>query len=362
MTSEPSFTNQQLNSIVVDTNCHNPKYVFYLMRHYMPNIQKLEGGSASGREHVNKSNFENMEVKVHSLASQRRIAAILSAYDDLIENNQKRIRVLEETARLVYQEWFVNFRFPGHKGVPMVASELGEIPEGWRVRRVKDFSVVHTGKTPSKKQPGFYGDDIPFIKTPDMHGAMFVFDTGEKLSFLGAQFQKGKTVPANSLCVSCIGTVGVVSMTTEPSQTNQQINTLVPESNVFREYLYYALVGLKSTLERYGSTGATMANVSKGKFENLEVLRPRDDLLALFHTAASSTFDQIKVLVRKNRNLRQTRDLLLPKLISGELDVSRLGADPEDAQDLADLRAAKAAEGDSPALSLDELKLEMERG
>jgi type I restriction enzyme S subunit len=273
---------------------------------------------------LNQGIVGRIEFLAPSPATQHAIASILSAYDDLIENNTRRIAILEEMARRLYEEWFVRFRFPDHEGVPMVESELGLVPQGWQRCSLDSFGEVITGKTPSKANPDFYGDDVPFVKTPDMHGNAFVLVSGESLSLAGAKSQSKKTLPSGSLCVSCIGTIGVVSITTEPCQTNQQINSIVLSDVIAREFLFLRLKDAKKTLENLGANGATMGNVNKGNFAAMEITAPPLNLLARFHEAAEPMFDLMRSLARKNQNLRTTRDLLLPKLISGELDVSML--------------------------------------
>ena len=255
------------------------------------------------------------------LPTQQRIAGILSAYDELIESSQRRIKILEAMARGLYREWFVHFRFPGHENHPRVASALGEIPQGWDVKAIKDFGKVVTGKTPSKTNADFFGDDVPFIKTPDMHGNIFVLDTNESLSIVGAKSQSKKTLPIGSICVSCIGTIGVVSITTEECQTNQQINSVVLAKNEYREFLFLRLQDTKQALENLGSNGATMGNVNKSKFESMEVVAPIDALLADFHRHTEPMLKNILHLTRQIHNLRRTRDLLLPRLLSGQINV-----------------------------------------
>lgn len=262
-----------------------------------------------------------MEVVVPSLNTQQRIADILSAYDKLIENSQRRIKILEAMARGLYREWFVHFRFPGHKNLPRVASALGEIPEGWKVKKIEDLGKVITGKTPSKANAAYFGEDVPFLKTPDMHGNMFILGTNEYLSDFGAASQAKKTLPAGSICVSCIGTIGVVSITTAKCQTNQQINSVVLEDPISREFLFLRLQDAKQTLENLGSNGATMGNVNKGKFETLEIVSPPTVLLTRYHQFAKPIFSQILALAGKMENLRRTRDLLLPRLLSGQIEV-----------------------------------------
>ncbi len=280
--------------------------------------------TGSAQPQITITNLSSKRLIRPPLAVQHRIAGILSAYDELMENCQRRIRILEEMARALYREWFGYFRFPGHERVPRVDSPLGPIPSGWEMRAIREFGNVVTGKTPSKANPEFYGEEVPFLKTPDMHGNMFILATGDGLSFAGAQSQSNKTIPAGSICVSCIGTIGVVCLTTEDCQTNQQINSVVLNDEETREFLFLRLQDAKQTLENLGSTGATMGNVNKGKFEAVEFLTPTKELLGRYHRLVAPMFAQILALTRKIQNLRRTRDLLLPRLLSGQvsLDVS----------------------------------------
>lgn len=124
----PSFTNQQINSVIVDEAKFEPSFVYYALREATPRIKSMVGGAATPI--INKSTFSEISIRVPQLLAQRRIASILSVYDDLIENNTRRIAILEEMARRIYEEWFVRFRFPGHEGVRMLESELGLLPEG----------------------------------------------------------------------------------------------------------------------------------------------------------------------------------------------------------------------------------------
>ena len=312
--------------IRIDPTKADPRYIFWHLQ-YLYDADYLRPYHT---QHTGVARFqytvfsEREELVIPPLPIQRKIAGILSAYDDLIENNTRRIEILEEMARSIFREWFVNFRFPGHEQVQMVDSELGLIPEGWKLKTLAEFGQVITGKTPSKKIPENFGSYMPFIKTPDMHNNMFCIKVGEYLSEIGVASQRNKTIPPNSLCVSCIGTAGIVAITSVPSQTNQQINSIILQDELNREFLYFALLGLKETINQYGANGATMVNLNKGKFESLRVTSPSKNLLFNFHKATASNFEMIRTLQLKNLNLRQTRDLLLPRLISGEIDVENL--------------------------------------
>jgi len=287
-------------------------------------INKIDSGSAIPS--TSREAFYQIPVLLPPLLTQRKIAAILSAYDDLTENNMRRIAILEEMARSLYREWFVHFRFPGHEKIRMVESEMGLIPEGWEVNTLENLGTIVTGKTPSKLVFEYFNEAyMPFVKTPDLHGNIFCIQTEEYLSEQGALSQKNKTIPPNSLCVNCIGAKsGAVSITTFQCQTNQQINSMILEEKYLREFLFFALVGLKETIHQYGSNGATMVNLNKGKFGALRTIYPEQSILMRFHELTYPMFEEIKALQLKNLNLRQTRDLLLPKLISGEVDVEGL--------------------------------------
>jgi len=272
--------------------------------------------------HISGQQIKDFEFLLPPDDIQCRIATTLSAYDNFIENNVRRIQILEEMARRIYEEWFVHFRFPGHGESRRVETMKESVPENWSIKQVSHFGKVVTGKTPSKRDNTNYGLDVAFLKLPDMHGRLFCIDTAEKLSNKGAASQSSKFIPANSLCVSCIGTAGIVNINAVECQTNQQINSLIPNEAHAREYLYFALLGLKDLINRYGANGATMVNLNKTKFESLPVIQPTEKLLKNYHQITYPLFQQILNLQRKNDVLRTTRDLLLPKLISGQLDVS----------------------------------------
>ncbi|EHO4838085.1 restriction endonuclease subunit S [Escherichia coli] len=201
----------------------------------------------------------------------------------------------------------------------MQESELGEIPEGWGVASISEMGKVTCGKTPSKKEPEYYGSDVPFIKIPDMHGQLFVLKTNEYLSEAGSKSQLKKLVPANSICVSCIATIGVVSITNEPSHTNQQINSVTPHKSSLLYYLYFCMLGLKDHLHILGSAGSATLNVNTSTFSGIKIAQPDAKVLELFHAKCTHLFNEIKSLSVQTESLTQLRDTLLPKLLSGEI-------------------------------------------
>lgn len=316
LTDEPSFTNQAVNAVIPNEN-FDGEFLYYCLRTRLPYVKQLDSGTTSGRENVSKSSFSNIVIEAPSLAIQKRIASILSAYDNLIENNNKRIKILEQMAENLYKEWFVRFRFPGHETTPL---ENG-IPKGWKIAVLGDFGRIETGKTPSMEKTDNYGNDFLFVKTPDMHNKIFVSNTDEKLSNIGHLSQSKKLLPANSIMVSCIGTAGVVAINTKPAHTNQQINSIIIKDHQLLEWLFFTCKSLKETINLFGATGATMTNLSKGKFEKLKVIRPNHEQICSFHKILSPVFSKINCLQTQNQNLIKQRDLLLPRLMSGKLAV-----------------------------------------
>ena len=307
---------------VKDFKSNRPKFVYYKMQTL--NLDQFNGGASVPT--LNRNNLDNLIVQVPDISMQEKIADILSTYDDLIDTNRRRIQLLEESARLLFREWFVYFRFPHlrqgyggqveHEKVKIVDG----VPTGWERGKVKDLGVIVTGKTPSKKNINNFNGSIPFIKTPDMHQSSIIINTEESLSEIGASSQKNKYLPSWSILVSCIGTVGVVAMNLLIAQTNQQINSVIPKKDIYRYYSFFCLSRLKPLLEAIGG-GSTMANVNKNKFENLDVIIPPDTILENFDKIVDPLFKQVSLLTLQNQKLAQARDLLLPRLMSGEVEV-----------------------------------------
>ncbi len=301
----------------IDPQSASLSYLYFAIQLQLKFLQSMSIGATT--KFLTTRILNNLKIPFPPLPIQQKIAGILSAYDELIENNLKRIKLLEEMAQITYEEWFVRLRFPGHESTPIDA-ETG-LPEGWNKKQIQDIGDVVTGKTPSTTNPDFFGNDVPFIKTPDMAYAPYVIRAEQSLSNLGADSQKKKYLPKNSLMVSCIGTVGVTGLVAIPSQTNQQINSIVFKNPIYTYFMYCLSRRLKPWLEALGSNGATMTNVNKGKFETIEFDCPKLELLEKFHASVSSNFDAVLNLQFQNQQLREARDILLPRMMTGAIDV-----------------------------------------
>ena len=301
----------------INPDCVVPEYIGYYMR--MPAFrQEFQAFSTmTTRASLRNDDLLGLTVLLPNIKTQGRIAGILRHYDFLIENNQKQIKLLEEAAQRLYKEWFVDLRFPGHENVEIVDG----VPEGWHYKKISSFGSVITGKTPSTAKSQYYGGEVPFIKIPDMHKGIFPLVTEITLSLEGANSQKNKFIPKNSIIVSCIATVGLVNISVEDCQTNQQINSIVLADERSLYYLYFAMKDLKSLLDGVGSNGATMTNVNKEKFSNLLISCPDTLLLEKYYKYSKPLFDKILNLSKNINYLTEARNRLLPKLMSGEIEV-----------------------------------------
>lgn len=276
----------------------------------------------SSQKALTISGLNRLKINLPPIPIQHKIASILSAYDDLIENNLKRIVLLEEKAQLTYEEWFVRLKFPGHETMPINTETV--LPEGWVKVKLSDIGEIVTGKTPSTSKEEYFNGDIPFIKTPNMSGFPYVMETSDYLTKKGADTQKKKYLPKNSLVVSCIGSAGKYALVAEDSQFNQQINAIKFSKEHYTFYTYCFAKYLKPLLDAIGSNGATMTNVNKSKFEKIEITKPDEELLKTFHSNVKLNFEAIYSLMKQNQYLKEARDILLPRLMGGIIDVEQL--------------------------------------
>lgn len=293
-----------------------PSYLYYSLINYVSQFINESNGSA--QKNLLLGTMREFKIKIEdNFDKQDKIAYILSSYDDLIENNKNQIHLLEEAAQRLYKEWFVDLHFPRYEYVKVVDG----VPEGWTYKRVEEFGEVITGKTPSTAKTEYYGGSIPFVTIPDMHGTVFPLVTEKTLTKVGADTQKSKYLPANTVIVSCIATVGLVNIAIEPCQTNQQINSVILHDDNNLYFFYESMKRIKALLDGVGSNGATMTNVNKTKFSNIKVLYPTEDLVLKYNEFCKPIFDKILALYKAMLISEQSRDRLLPKLMSGEIEV-----------------------------------------
>lgn len=299
----------------------DPQYLYQILRSNdtLAQLQMLAESRSGTFPQITYSELSNIMVSLPSQKAQKNIVSILSSLDRKIELNNKINADLEEMAQAIFKNWFVDFE--PFKDGKFVDSELGMIPEGWKVGCLGDMGAVVCGKTPSKSNSNYYGGDIPFIKIPDMHGNVFVESSEDRLTELGSLSQIKKLIPPYSLMVSCIATVGLVSINTKPSHTNQQINTVIPHNKSALFYLYQYIKNNEELLKNMGRGGTTTLNVNTRSFSNIRLLIPSEIALEQFHRVVEGLFKKIELNLHESRTLSTLRDTLLPRLMSGELEV-----------------------------------------
>ncbi|MDO8872290.1 MAG: restriction endonuclease subunit S [Methanoregula sp.] len=295
----------------------DPNYLLYLLLgdEIQGKIQSLSGGATVA--HLNMGEIRKMKLPtLPPLTTQQKIAAILSAYDDLIENNTRRIKILEEMAQAIYREWFVNFRFPGHVGMEMVESELGPVPEGWEVRKLFDIADVTYGFPFKSNIFTSEPTDKPVIRIRNILNDYTDNFTTESVS-------EKYLVKNGDLLVGMDGDFHMGKWAGDIAYLNQRVVRFRPKEKLSPYYLYLAL---EKPIQYFDSTitGTTVAHLSDRDLKSIRLLIPDVTLVKKVNETFDSLFNLEIMLKIKNTNLRRTRDLLLPKLISGELDVSEL--------------------------------------
>lgn len=300
-------------------------FLFYLLRN--DNFKTYIIGTAQGaasQAAITLDAIRGYEFALPPLPMQRRIASILSAYDELIENSQRRIKILEAMARALYREWFAHFRFPGHENHPRVASPLGEIPMGWEVAAMAELcSRMESGGTPRRTNADYWdGGEIDWYKTGELWDS-FLFDSQEKITALGQRESTARMFEPGTILMAIYGspTVGRLGILTRRASCNQAALGLVAnDDRISQTFLYFILLGLRDHLNGLAQ-GAAQQNISKEKVTNASAIVPPRTLISAFDKVAEPLFEQIETLQRQVQNLRRTRDLLLPRLLSGQLKV-----------------------------------------
>ena len=317
------FLGQRLYHFRPDPNKLDADFLLYALM--APDLQGQIRALGSGAtvEHMRLGDIPSLEIEAPALSVQRQIGSILSAYDELIENNQRRIKILEEVARSLYREWFILFRFPGHDKVKMVPSPLGPIPQGWEVRTVGESFEIFGGGTPSRKDLEYWeGGTIQWFAPSDLTGAgtMFMDDSGECITERGLAESSARLFPARSVMLTSRATIGAIAINTHEACTNQGFIICLPNERVPLYFLFHWVRENVPTFQRMAS-GATFKEISRGVFKTIDFLHPSVQLVHRFEGIVTPMAEQLLVFQRQMYNLRQTRDLLLPRLLSGHIEI-----------------------------------------
>ena len=272
--------------------------------------------------------YYTLKVYLPKLQIQDKIGNFIFKIIDKIKINNKIITELEQMTKTIYDYWFLQFEFPNEEGKPYKSSggkmvwndELNqEIPEGWKLKKIVEIEDnIVTGKTPSTKDETNFGGEIPFVTIDDIRKGMYISKTERTLSKKGADLQKNKYIPANSLCITCIATVGLVGITTRQSQTNQQINSIICKNT---NNIYFLLNAIRNYFKF--STGAKSGNIfdnmNKEDFSNIKLIYPNKNIIDKYAQKAKPVYDKIRENFLENEELTSLRDYLLPLLMNGQV-------------------------------------------
>lgn len=300
-----------------------PKYLYYVIKN-----QNFKS-TGSGQPQITIPQISEYEMDIiEEINKQKNISTILYAIDKKIKLNNKINSELENMAKTVYDYWFLQFEFPNEERKPYKSSggkmvwneELKkEIPEKFNRMVLKNIDgiTVITGKTPSTKEEDNFGNDVMFITIEDLRKNTFIVDTNRKLSIKGANTQKNKYIPKGSICVSCIATIGEIAISTESSQTNQQINSIIAKEIKIKNYLYFCLKNIFSNFKV--KSGNIFSNMNKEEFENIKILLPNKEVLDKFYERINSLLIKIEKNTKETQELTSLRDYLLPLLMNGQV-------------------------------------------
>ena len=296
----------------------NKKFLYYVLSQDSFFDFMMSGSNGTKMPRGNKKTIPEFLIPDFDIDKQIRIADILSAYDSLIENNQKQIKLLEEAAQRLYKEWFVDLRFPGYEDVKIVDG----VPEGWKKERAECFFKITIGKTPPRAEKQWFvngNNGIPWLSISDMRDAgTFIFKTREGLTEEAIKKHNMKIVPSGTIFVSFKLTVGRVAIATTEMCTNEAIAHFYVNDSL-QAYTYCYLSNFE--YDTLGNTSSISKAVNSKIIKAMPFIMPSQDIIENFSMIVSPILNEIKAKQEMCNYLSEARDRLLPKLMSGEIEV-----------------------------------------
>lgn len=292
------------------------KFLYYVLAQDSFFDFMMSGANGTKMPRGNKKLILNFQVPERPLKTQRRIANILSAYDDLIENNRKQIKLLEEAAQRLYKEWFIDLRFPGHEQTKITDG----VPEGWEVYPFSAKVSIMSGGTPKTDNSNYYGGKIPFYTPKDRTDSFFSFKAITNITEEGLTNCNSRLYPENTVVITARGTVGKTTLLAVPMAINQSCYALKSDEIAAPYYLFFALNKEIAALKAMSNGGVFNAIIVK-TFNSIHISIPSNSLIPTFEASVRPIMEQIKVKTRENFVLSEARDRLLPKLMSEEVEV-----------------------------------------
>lgn len=314
-------TNQGFKSIIPDNNLVNNLFLYYLLKY---NKEEIEGlGSGTTFKEVSAKVMQNFDIKIPCIQTQKKIADILSSLDNKIELNKRINDNLEQQAQALFKSWFVDFE-PFKEG-KFVDSELGMIPESWRVCSAETIFKINIGKTPPRKEQQWFSNinngNVKWISISDLgRNEIFIEDSKEYLTKEAISKFNIIVVPEDTILVSFKLTVGRVGISNCELTTNEAVARFYLPKSYFREYTYLSLKNYNYA--RLGSTSSIATAVNSKIIKNMKLLIPPVTIISEFSKRINPLFKAIRIYENEIRNLSKIRNTLLPKLMSGELKIN----------------------------------------
>jgi type I restriction enzyme, S subunit len=318
--------NQRLGLVrLLDESKTDQRFVYYLFN--SKSVRQQIRASASGVKirHTAPSRIAEVKVSVPALQLQRRIAGILSAYDDMIENSQRRAQILETMARALYREWFVEFRFPGHENVPLVSSPLGKTPRGWAVKKIGELTAfLNRGLSPIYDEDG----DSWVINQKCIRDERLSLEPARRQAraISSDKLVRFGDVLINSTGVGTLGRVAQVYQTLERVTVDTHVTIARPNHDTDVDFFGLALCDQHETFDRLGTGATNQTELSRTSIANVELVNPPMAVQQRFGALVRPMRSAAISFVRQIQNLRRTRDLLLPRLLSGQVTLSDTAA------------------------------------
>ena len=294
----------------------NPSYLYYIMssKSFYNKADVVAIGAA--QRTISLTSLRNLKINLPTIDIQNRIAEILSRYDTLIENYQKQIKLLEESAQRLYKEWFVDLRFPGHENTKIVDG----VPEGWSYMKIKDRYKTVLGGTPSRSINNYWGGDISWINSGEIN-KLRIINPSEKITIDGYNNSSTKLMPIHTTILAITGsTLGQVSYTEIETCANQSVVGIIDEIDTTSEYLYLNIYNnIHFIINK--ATGGAQQHINKDIINDYYIMLPDEDILTEFRRKIKPVFNATRDYLFKIEKLTEARDRLLPKLMSGEIEV-----------------------------------------
>lgn len=309
--------NQDLKALIPNENIVDKYYLFYFLKFKAEYLISI--GSGTTVKGIRLEDLKKIEILLPSIKTQQKIVKLISKYDNLIENNNTRIKLLENMAEELYKEWFVRLRFPNYQNTKIVDG----LPDGWEEKEIKNTCNISGGGTPSTKENLYWENGIINWYTPsDLSNmnSMYSLESKNKITIQGLNNSSARLLDSDSFMMTSRATIGLFAISKDKFCTNQGFINVTPFNNYEKYYLLYTLKNRVEEFKLLG-TGATFPEISKSIFNKLKIIVPLEIIIKEFDKIIRPIIDKLFILTESNQNLKETRDLLLPRLISGKLDI-----------------------------------------